>query len=452
MLAFVGPISRPYPSSVLPDDLTAFPRTLASTAAEVTVAEVIVVGAGPGGSAAAAVLAREGRSVVLLEAAKFPRDKVCGDVLLPEMKSWVAALGADWERLTHDAVRVEGVRYTVPSGRTVAGSFRDGKGRLHPWRILPRRLLDERLARHAQGCGAQLLEEHRVVAVHREGEVNMVRVRTPQGERRFRAPLVIAADGAGSRIARGMGLRPDGCDRPSRRLIAMRTYAPAPADLAGEWMEVLADRRLLPGCGWMIPAPGGLVNVGLGMVADDRQRQDLRLQAVLEELFAHRLEWSAAPPASGWRLPTGDGRRVCVADGLLLVGDAAGMIDPFTGHGIHTAVRSGMLAAQAAAAALDSGEPAAAQAPLQRYERLWRREMGNDFRFGRLLQRIHSSVPLVELAAWRASHSQRWADRFMGLVGHAVPRREILAPGFLRAALGPQGRWPPPSSDDRFPL
>jgi geranylgeranyl reductase family protein len=428
-----------------------------------SVLDVVIVGAGPAGSAAAAVLAGLGRHVHLLEAAHFPRDKVCGDVLLPELAGWVERLGGDWQALTAGAVEVTACRYTVPSGRSVTGRFADGRGRVHPWRILQRRVFDERLARHAERRGACLHEGHRVSDLRREDGLTRLQVTTPQGEQALQARLVIAADGAGSRVARASGLRPDAADRASNRFVALRTYVPwpevstphgEPAE-ARQVMEVIADRRLLPGCAWVLPAPGGVANVGLGMVAADRARRGTRLQELFGELFGElfaglsqgrwpgEFELAAAPAPVGWRLPGGAPARRCTADGLLLVGDAAGMIDPFTGHGIHTAVQSGIYAAEAADQALARGQLTAEAEPLRGYERRWKAALAEDFRIGRWLQRCHARPVLAELAAWRAAGSARWADRFLGLVGHAVPRREALSFGMLRAALGPAGRWPP---------
>src|SRR5215831_7768082 len=99
-------------------------------------AEVIVVGAGPGGATAAAHLALAGRRVLLLDSASFPRDKVCGDVLLPELDSLLKRIKADFKAIAHDARIIEGCAYTSPGGRRVTGDFCDARGQVHPWRTL----------------------------------------------------------------------------------------------------------------------------------------------------------------------------------------------------------------------------------------------------------------------------------------------------------------------------
>ena len=109
-------------------------------------AEVIVVGAGPGGSVAASALARRGRRVLLLEACSFPRDKVCGDVLLPQVDLALCAIGTSLAALASDAQEIHGGMYTTPGGRRIVGNFCDVRGFLHFWRVLPRRVFDQRLA------------------------------------------------------------------------------------------------------------------------------------------------------------------------------------------------------------------------------------------------------------------------------------------------------------------
>jgi geranylgeranyl reductase family protein len=411
-------------------------------------ADVIVVGAGPGGSAAAARLALLGRRVTLLEAAAFPRDKVCGDVLLPELDSLLAAIGLDLRRLAPEAREIKGCVYTAPGGRRIAGEMCDARGEIHPWRALPRLLFDQRLALHAQRCGAELREEQRVMDVEWRPEpgCNSVRVRTRDGVIRLRAPLVIGADGAASRVAHSRGLRPNAADRRANRCVTLRTYVPW-VD-AQPYFEVITDRALVAGCGWIVPGPYGKANVGVGVIGYDRATRVAPLRAELERLLGGRVDLASAPAPAGWQIPFGDLRRRATADGLLLVGDAAGFADPFTGHGIHTAVHSGLLAAEAADAALASGDLRAAAPPLAGYERAWRRRLGGDFFIGqwlqRLMQRAHATPWLLDLIVGRAAHSRRWADRFMGLIGHAIPKTHVLRPGFTLDFIRSDADWRPP--------
>ena len=405
--------------------------------------DVVVVGAGPAGSLAAARLADLGRRVVLLEAASFPRDKVCGDVLLPEVEDSLARVGTGLDEVAPDALRLDGCRYVSAAGRRMEGAFRDGRGALRPWRILPRRDLDARLARHAVGRGAELRQRHRLIGLEwrpRAG-VSRLRVATPAGVETMTARLVVGADGAASRVAREAGLRP-ASDRADRRdlYVGMRAYVDWPRD--DRYLTIIADRQLMPGCCWIVPQPGGRANVGLGMVESDRRARGVKLRRRLEALLGEHADPATVRDVDGWTLPGGHAGRRTVADGVVLVGDAAGLVDPFTGHGIHNAMASALDAAELADAAIRSGDTSAA-GPIAGFERAWRRRLLTEFRLGALLQRFHARPGLVDLAVARAAASRRWADRFMGLVGHAVPKTEVLRPGFLLDLVRPSGDWPP---------
>ncbi len=398
--------------------------------------EVVVVGAGPAGSAAATRLAQLGRSVLLLEARRFPRDKVCGDVLLPELEPMFKTLGTSFSDLAPDARVLTGCRYTTALGRSVTGSFRDAGGAIRPWRILPRRLFDGRLAAHAVACGAELREEYRLVEIDWDGCRNRLRLAVPGGERWIETPLVIGADGAKSRVARVRGLRSP-LVREGDLSVALRTYAP--------WrnnqpvLEVIGCRDLLPGCCWIVPGPGDRANVGVGVIARDRRRRGLNLRSALAEHLGSRVDLEAAPRPGGWQLPFGSRRWPAITEGALLVGDAAGLIDPFTGHGIHHAIESGMAAADAAHAALAASGRLERQKTMESsYARYLHGRLASELRLGSWLQRFHARRGLIERLVGHLARSPRACDRFMGLVGHAIHKRDAFTPTFLRDVLAPR--------------
>ena len=407
-----------------------------------SVVEVAVVGAGPAGSLAAARLARLGRSVVLLEAASFPRHKVCGDVLVPEVEKSLSRVGTSLEAVAPDAWLLEGCRYLAAGGRQMKGYFRDARGTVHPWRILPRLKLDARLAAHAVTCGAELREGHRLIGLQWQPErgASRLRVATPGGEKVLEARLVIGADGVSSRVARETGLRA-ASDRADRRdlYVGMRAYADWPAD--DRLLTIVSDRDLLPGCCWVVPQGGGSANVGIGMVEADRRARGVDLREKLETLLGRYVDLEAVRDLQGWALPGGHVGRRAVADGAVLVGDAAGLVDPFTGHGIQNAMSSTLDAAELADEAIRAGDTSAG-GPIGAFEAAWRRRLLGELRLGSLLQRFHARPALIDLAVARATSSRRWADRFMGLMGHAVPKSEILRPGFLLDMVRPSGDWP----------
>ncbi|MCP3957321.1 MAG: geranylgeranyl reductase family protein [bacterium] len=393
--------------------------------------EIVIVGAGPSGSAAAARLALLGRQPLLLEAKRFPRDKVCGDVLLSGIEPLLGLIDTSFDDLAVGARVLTGCRYSLDGGHRIEGRFRDGADRVRPWRILPRRLFDQRLARHAVACGAELREEHRLLNVSWDGLVNRLRVSTTEGKQWIESPLVIGADGASSRVARDRGLRSESM----KMSIGLRTYAP--------WqdhesvVEVVARRDLLPGCCWIVPEPGGWANVGVGVLARDRRKRGLNLRTVLADTLGTRVDLQAASKPVGWQLPMRSRRHRAMGAGVLLAGDAAGFIDPFTGHGIHNAIESGIAAADVADAALATA-PAQRCRVLQSHERAWRGAFAGELRLGHWLQRFNATPALLKaLAAWLGSRPLA-RDRFMGLIGHAIPKREALTFRFLRDLLAPR--------------
>jgi geranylgeranyl reductase family protein len=278
--------------------------------------DAIVVGAGPAGSVCAATLARAGRKVLLLDRAKFPRDKVCGDCLNPAV--WPVFERLDLRErvraLPHTVVReiayrgIGGVelRFPVPHDAEI---------------VVKRRDLDELLVRRAVECGAEFRDG---VAVTRATAGR--RVETDHGA--FCAPILIAADGRNSTIARLTGRMP----AVSRERVAIQRHCARPA-----WHEDSVRMLFYPG-GYGGTARVSAEEINLCLVATPENLERVRARA--EREFGPG-EWRTIAPLS--RADAMD----IAGDGLFLVGDAARVVEPFTGEGIFYAMRSGELAAEA---------------------------------------------------------------------------------------------------------
>ena len=233
-------------------------------------ADAVVVGAGPAGSGTAAALAQLGHRVLLLEAGRFPRDKVCGDVLLPEVATAMTMLGTSLDELAPDAFTVEGCNFTTGSGLRVGADFVDLHGRKHLWRILPRRILDERLARYAERCGAQLRENQLLERVDWDStkQLNVLQVKQRGHRVTYCAPVVVGADGAFSRVAASRGLAPMFGTQP-RYSVALRAYTDHTA--SAPRFEVITNGQFERGCCWIVPVSTHRANVGVGLF-DARHR------------------------------------------------------------------------------------------------------------------------------------------------------------------------------------
>ena len=328
------------------------------------------------------------------------------------------------------------------AGRRAEGRFADARGELHPWRILPRRAFDARLAAWAERTGAELRQRHRLIGIEWDASrrLNRLRVATAEGERTLTAPVVIGADGAASRVARDRGLARAKRELDAGLCVGLRGYVDWPR--SDGRTTVVGDPDLLPGVAWIVPQPDGRANVGLGMIESDRRRRRLALKARLDRFLAeHAPAATRVDELAGWRLPAGGLRRRLAADGVLLIGDAAGLIDPFTGHGIHNAVHSGLIAADVAERAVRAADPLSS-GPIGEYRRLLDRALGSELRLGSALQRFHARAGWVGVALARAAPSRRWADRFIGLAGHVIAKREALGPAFWLDFVRPPGAWP----------
>jgi len=355
-------------------------------------ADVIVVGAGPGGSATAYHLARHGVATLLLEKSQFPREKVCGDGLTPRAVAQLVRMGVDLNEqgwLRNRGLRVIGGGVRMELRWPDLASFPDfGLTRT-------RHDFDHILVRRAVAAGADLRTGHHVTGLVRDeanGRVVGVTASTPEGERTFRAPITVAADGVSGRLPLALGLSKRE-DRPMG--VAVRRYYRSPArhddDYLESWLELRSKRhdRLLPGYGWIFGMGDGRVNVGLGALNSSGEFRRTNYRALLSEWLANTpADWGLADeanadgPVKGAALPMGFNRVPHYTRGVMLVGDTGGMVNPFNGEGIAYAMESGELAAEVAAQALARPNAAAAERALRQYPQLLRERYGGYYRIG----------------------------------------------------------------------
>ena len=388
-------------------------------------ADVIVVGAGPGGSSAAYHLARAGLDVLLLEKSTFPREKVCGDGLTPRAVKQLVGMGITLEPadgwFPNKGIRIIGGGARIELDWPELSSY-PGFGL-----VRTRRGFDEIVARAAQQAGARLAEGVTVTGpaldeetgritgvtvrdtaaagqardgaatgdgvVTGDGAVTGDRVATGDGaaggERTYRARLVVAADGNSSRLSLAMGLRKRD-DRPLG--VAIRTYYTSPRhddDYLETWLELRDGNALLPGYGWIFGVGDGTSNVGLGLLNTSASFGHADYRAMLRNWLATMpAEWgfteeTRIAPVRGAALPMGFNRTPHYTRGLLLVGDAGGMVNPFNGEGISTAMESGEIAAQVIIQALARPDQASTELALQGYPQALKDAYGGYYTLGR---------------------------------------------------------------------
>jgi len=399
------------------------------------IADAIVVGAGPAGSAAAYYLATAGLDVLVLEKSRFPREKVCGDGLTPRavkaLTSMGVPIGADEGWLRNKGLRIIGgggrIELDWPELSNWPG-FGLVRSRLD---------FDQTLARHAEQAGARVIEGCNVtgpVLDDRTGRIIGVTAQDASAgkngpEQQFRGRIVVAADGNSSRLSVSMGLRKRD-DRPLG--VAVRTYYTSPRhddDYLEAWLDLWDGSSLLPGYGWIFGMGDGTSNVGLGLLNTSESFQNIDYRALLRKwLAAMPPEWgfteeNRTQPIRGAALPMGFNRTPHYTRGLLLAGDSGGMVNPFNGEGIAYALEAGELAARTIVQALARPSTASAERVLQAYPRILKDHYGGYYTLGRLFVEMIGKPSFMQFAT-RHGIKRPWLMRFtMKLLGNLTETR-----------------------------
>jgi geranylgeranyl reductase family protein len=323
--------------------------------------DVIVVGAGPAGSVLSWELARHGSSVLLLEASRFPREKVCGDYIEPRGLRVIESMGC-----------LKQLEQRSPLPITHSATFVDSKchyrGRIpfygllkdlppHGY-IVPREQLDELLFRAASRAGANVREETVVRRVTTNSNGVEVEAKCGRQSVVFKGRLVVGADGVNSIVARSFNLLAN-----DQRHIALsqRAYAEGLDGDVGEAVFYF-ERDLFPGYGWMFPMRGGKINFGVGILAESAKRLNVKVPSLFKAFFEklrrthHRCEQlKLCRPPIGGIVKTYGGAGRNHFNGGLLIGDAGSFVDPMTGEGITPAIESALIAAPVIRNAIASG-------------------------------------------------------------------------------------------------
>lgn len=383
-------------------------------------ADVIVVGSGPSGASAAAALAQKGHDVLMLDRHAFPRDKVCGDAISRDVVTLMYELGMREKVLAAEArgefYPLESIRLVSPRMHAMEVPFPPAGNGATSY-VAPRIYLDAVFQQHALDTGARVRVGEVKEPLIEDGFVTGVRAQINGSLQTLRSRIVVGADGVTSAIMRH--LRPPANQhQDGHRAVALRAYI-EDMELHPHEVEFFLYEEILPGYAWVFPVADSVANIGLGMRLDHFRELKGNLKKMLRDFLAipdirARLRrGGVVRDVATWQLNFGSQRNLQHAfNGAVLVGDAAGFINPLTGGGIHNGLLSAILAADAIDSALRHGD--VSRDTLKRYEALVHAEMDGQMRKAFIYQRLVKNFPsVVDFLIARASRSSGLADIFM---------------------------------------
>jgi geranylgeranyl reductase family protein len=399
----------------------------------------IVVGAGPGGSAAAAFLAQKGWRVLLIDKATFPRDKVCGDFISPRSLRVLQALGCSHAIERAAPNRLNAASLYLNGEKITAGKIPQVGNLPDYGYTLPRLRFDEIVFRQAQASGVETIEacEVKDLTFSKTGvEVIAQKEGKPY---RFNSRLLIGADGAHSTVARILGAP---VHNSKNTIIALRAYFDGVRG-DSQQADLFFDASYFPGYAWIFPLGNGRANVGLGMAQDVYKNHDINLRQRMldwieyDPIARQRLEGARMDGRiTGWPLNTYRSSGGNFFERVLLIGDAASFVDPINGEGIHTALESARIAAQVADEALKADDFSSAF--LARYEKEWRAAFDLDLRTADFIVTIIKNRSLtgvwlliLKMIGEKALNDPNYAATCGGILAGVIPTSQSLAPSIV---------------------
>ena len=396
--------------------------------------DVIIVGAGPAGTCAALYGHRQGLKTLLLDKSQFPRDKTCGD-----------ALSGKSVKVLDDLGLISGVDNLNGSiiKRIIFGNPRHSECELLLDKSLNKKHIKHGYVIPRIAFDNFMLEEAKKVSKYEDGfTVNDlifdnnnivvgVKGRTKNGEEKeFRGNLVFGADGPSSIVSKKAGLYDMNMEHTA---VGIRCYYENVKDLTDQ-IELHYVKEMNPGYFWIFPAGQNRANIGVGLLKsivkkEERKLSDIMLDVIDSENFRHRFK-DAVPmeKPKGWNLPFGSIKRENHGDGFLLLGDAAGLVDPFTGEGIGNAMVSGRIASEIAAKSKQDNN--FTKQYLKKYDQdLWG-YLGNELSTSSKLLKLAHSKFLLNFVIDRAARNKKVRDLMSGMLAEEIPKSELSNPLF----------------------
>ncbi|MBW1897783.1 MAG: geranylgeranyl reductase family protein [Deltaproteobacteria bacterium] len=387
--------------------------------------DAIIVGAGPAGCSAATFIAGLGYDVLLVDRAKFPRDKVCGDGISATSIAVLDRMGV-LKRIEDTNPQIyDGVTVSAPNSCIMMGKNPPVDGLTDYGYVIPRKEFDNTLLDFVREIpNVEVRERFHVKDLVREGG----KICGITGEEeKYRGRIIIGADGAHSVVARKLSLLNTD---PRHKAFAMRAYFENVEGLTNS-IEIHYEKSILPGYAWIFPTGKTTANVGIGVGTRFMEAKGIKnlFNIFLERnCFAREKLGNAnmiENTLKGWPIPFGSLPSKRSRGNVLLIGDAASFVDTLTGEGIYYALRSGEYAARAVSEVLKN--PGKEERAGGIYEKLWKKEFKwKEFFQGYMLQPVMGNKHIVNFAIKNAGRKQKNADVLAGVIAHKLPKSKLL--------------------------
>ena len=394
--------------------------------------DVLIVGAGPAGSSTAMELGKAGLSVAVLDKAVFPRDKTCGDALSVDVINQLGilspALASEFDAFSNKQSSY-GVKIFAPDFRHIDIPFvyqeKETCGYICPRidfdNLLVQQLKQFRNIKLYEGCSVQKVETSK----------DYVQAFTSEGL--FKGKMIIGADGAQSVVLKQLGTFKTDKNHYSAGL---RVYYEGVSSFHhNHYIELYFFKEILPGYLWIFPLPDNKANVGIGMLSSEVSKKKINLKEALQtlltthpELKARFQHAKALETVKGFGLPLGSKKRKISGERFLLTGDAASLIDPFTGEGIGNAIRSGRVAAQHTLKCFEKNDFSGsfnAAYDHEIYRRMWK-----ELRISRTLQQLCNYPWLFNYVVKKANQSKYVHQLLIDALAHVDKKKSLTHPGF----------------------
>ncbi|MDD5171497.1 MAG: geranylgeranyl reductase family protein [Candidatus ainarchaeum sp.] len=373
--------------------------------------DVIVIGGGPSGSSTAAFLSKAGKKVILLDRAKFPRDKTCGDGISGSSVGVLKELGLLDKVKDIEHADMYGVTFSSPNGTIVPIPARRPDGS-PPGFVCRREVFDNFLFQNAKSLCAKTLEGFFAEDFIRDGDMTTGIKGTYEGKpMEFQAKVVVCADGVAGMTARKLGVNNQAEDH---QFAGIRAYYDNVEGMADR-IEIHFIKDALPGYFWIFPLPGKKANVGLALLVSDVKKKKANLSNILNDTIAKnpvfKDRFANAKRISdlkSWLLPVNTRKPKAAGNGYVLVGDSASLIDPFMGEGIGNALTSGKLAAKTILQAFKEND--FSEKSLSRYDAELNAAISRQVKLNYRLQRMATSAFLTDFLIGRAKKSKYVRD------------------------------------------